>query len=113
MSPLRVHRALGRIRHAAILPAVVLALGLAIFAHHGMPAADHGDHGMDMGTVMELCLGVFTAVGAAVVAVCIGVLRLGRWRPPARPLPAAATVVARLPDVRARAGPVFLCVHRC
>lgn len=99
-------------RRAAVLPAVVLGLGLAVGVHHGVPMTEHGDHGMDMGTVMELCLGVFTAVGAAVVAVVIGMIGLGRWRPPVRLLPLSLPAIVRLPDIRARAGPVFLCVHR-
>lgn len=109
---MRIHRTLRRLRRVAALPAVVLGLGLAIGVHHGMPAMDHGDHGMDMSTVMELCLGVFTAVGAAIVGVVLGSIGLGRWRPPLTLSPATAPVAVRLPDIRARAGPAFLCVHR-
>lgn len=112
MSLLRVHRLLRRARRAATFPLAVLILSAAIAAHHGVAPADHGDHGMDMGSVMELCLGVFTAVGAAVAAVVIGTIGLGRWRPPVRVLAAASPIAIQLPDIRARAGPVSLCVHR-
>lgn len=92
----------------------ILAVAFVIAAHHSGVGMDmHQDAGMN--AVAQMCLGVFTAVGAALVAVGLAVLALGRWRPTlilsARaPLPASPVPVAR-----ARHGPSavsFLCVSR-
>jgi hypothetical protein len=84
----------------------------AVALHHGLPMTGGDHHGMDMGAVTELCLGVFTAVGAAVVAVALGVVDLGRRRSPAMLQTAIAQPVAPRALPRARAGPAFLCVSR-
>jgi hypothetical protein len=93
-----------------------LLVAASIGAHHstvGLGAEEH--HGIDMGAVVDFCLGVFTAVGAAAVAVALGFVRLCRWRPPAT-LGAealAATLGAFRPPVRA--GPdvlLELCISR-
>jgi hypothetical protein len=96
-----------RRRMATLLAVAVVAS--AITAHHsGLPMAMHD--GAGMGSVVEMCLGVFTAVGAALVAAGFAVLALGRWRP-ARMLPAPAPRrVAIAPVARARHGPFVVCV---
>jgi hypothetical protein len=102
-------------RHAAGL-LLVLALGGAIAVHHGVMGLD-GMHHDGMGATVEMCLGVFTAVGAAVAAVALGVLALGRWRTPLTLLPAGALTVRlagrRGPEARAGPPPLSrLCVWR-
>jgi ABC-type anion transport system duplicated permease subunit len=75
----RLHRRYTRRlrRHATGL-LLVLATGAAISAHHsGLGMGDMHPDGM--GSAIEMCLGAFTAVGAAVIAVAVGVLALGRW----------------------------------
>ncbi len=91
----------------------VIAVACAIAAHHSGAMDMHQD--MGMGAVAQMCLGVFTAVGAAFVAAGLAVLMLGRLSPsrtlaPSSPLPARP-----LPVARARHGPdavAFLCVSR-
>ena len=113
MSPLAIRRAARRLRRHAAGVLVVLALGAIVALHHsGMAAGDM--HHSGMGMVVELCLGVFTAVGATVAAIAIGLRSLGRWRP-RRVLPAGARIVSRHQTVEPRAGPPpqpFLCVWR-
>lgn len=62
--------------------AVVARTG-AIATHHSGVVAMSDAHDDPGAAAMELCLGVFAAVGAAVAAVGPGVIALGRWRPPA------------------------------
>ena len=81
--------------------------------HHAGPMAMGGHDDMGMTTVMQVCLAVVTAVGAAVVAVALGIRRLGR-RQTTSSVP-RTHVAVRLPcppTPRARAGPTFLCVFR-
>jgi hypothetical protein len=116
MSVIAIRRRLLRRRgHLALLVAV-FALAGAVAAHHGgvaMGDMQHDKHGADMTmTVETMCLAAFTLIGAAVAAVAIGLVALGRWRPS---LLLAATEQmrrVRAPVPRARAGPVFiqLCV---
>ena len=113
MGPLAVHRRLRRLRRSLAVVVLMLGLGGAVAFHHGAPAQMHdGHHGMDMGTVIELCLGAFSAVGAAVVAITLGMLSLGRWRPLLTLAPAGVLFAPRPPEPQARAGPTFLCVFR-
>lgn len=90
--------------------AAVLALATAIALHHsGMAMGPmHGDHGMS--AAIELCLGVMTAVGTAVIAIALGVLALGRWRPARWLMASRRVVLAHPPLPRARAGPPVLCL---
>jgi hypothetical protein len=113
MSPLAVRRVTRRLRRHAAGVLIVLALGAIIGVHHSEPAA--GDmHHDGMGTVVELCLGVFTAVGVAVAAIAIALRSFGRCRPPAL-LPAGVAFVRWCLTVEPRAGPApqsLLCIWR-
>jgi hypothetical protein len=91
-----------------MLLAVVVVAG-AITAHHsGMPMDMHHDPGMS--SVVEMCLGVFTAVGAALLAVGVAVLALGRWRPVRMLRAPSMRRAAMAPIARARHGPFVVCV---
>lgn len=89
-------------------------MAFVIAVHHTDAGTDmHPDTGM--GAVAKMCLGVFTAVGAALVCVGLAVLALGRRRPAlvlaARPL----LLANAMPIARARHGPAtvsLLCVNR-
>lgn len=105
---LRRHR-----RHVAVI-ATVLALVGTLAAHHS-GALMHAEHDSGMVAVIEMCLAAFTAVGAALVAVAVAVVALGRWRPALTLLAAGALTVPDVPVARARHGPAavwFLCVIR-
>jgi hypothetical protein len=114
MSALAIHRSTRRLRGHTAAVLVVLALGALIAVHHSTLAG--GDmHHAGMGTVIELCLGVFTAVGVAVAAIALGLRRLGRWDTPARRLPLGIRLVPRGLTLEPRAGPPgqpLLCVWR-
>lgn len=72
-------------------------------------------HAHGMGEAVELCLGAFAAVGAAVAVVGLGLVALGRWRPPIVLWAEGLSRSAVVPEPRARAGPAFLsllCVSR-
>jgi hypothetical protein len=104
VSPIGIRRATRRLRHHATGLLLVLALAGAITADHsaiGMSDVHHDG----MGAAIEMCLGAFTAVGATVVAVALGILALGRW--PASPAltPAGALACAGTRAPEARAGP--------
>ena len=112
MRALAVRRRTHRVRRSAAAALVVLALG-TLFAVHHSAIADEMHHG-GMGTVIELCLGVFTAVGAGVAAAGLGMRQLGRWVALRLPLPPGAVVARRL-KFEPRAGPPgqpLLCVWR-
>jgi hypothetical protein len=113
MGPILLRRLLERHRGRLAALAAVLACATAIAVHHAGPMdGKHG--GMGMSASAQLCLAAFTAVGAAVVVVALGVIGLGRWRPPLRLAPSAAWLGAP-PLPRARAGPALLllvCVSR-
>jgi len=95
--------------------AAVIALGAAIVVHHsGMVMGGMPDHD-GMSAAIELCLGVLTAVGTAVMTVAFGMLALGRWRPAPVLAPLGLVLQAHQPIPRARAGPpllTLLCVSR-
>ena len=90
----------------------VVALACAITAHHSGMALSGKHHGMDGGSVVELCLGVFTAVGAAVAAIALGSIALAARRVAVRLRPAVAVLPGPPPLPRARADPLVLCVIR-
>jgi hypothetical protein len=110
---------LRRRRRGAALAAVAL-VAAAIAVHHLAPALAAGTGGHHDGhgdAVAELCLGVLTAVGAA-IAVGGALLhaagrRLGRWRDRLLPLAGIDRAAPPPRTARARAGPFFLCVMRC
>jgi hypothetical protein len=114
MSALAIRRSTRRVRGHTAAVLVVLALGALIAVHHSALAG--GDlHHAGMGTVIELCLGVFTAVGVAVAAIALGLRSLGRWGMPPRRLPPGVRLVARGLTFEPRAGPPrqpLLCIWR-
>ena len=115
MGPLATRRTLNRYRCRLAAIAAVLACATAVAAHHGAIAVGHAHHEMDVGTAMELCLAAFTAVGAGVIAVVIGLIALGRWRSSPSLARTALWWSSRSPLPRARAGPAVLsliCVSR-
>lgn len=83
--------------------------------HHGAFEMDVGmHHDPIVGAVAQMCVGVFTAVGAVLAAAGIGIIPLRR-----RPVPAPPSfrhaVAVRSVAGRARHGPAavsFLCVSR-
>jgi hypothetical protein len=108
VNALRIRRSLRRHRrHLAVLAAVI-ALACAIAVHHSLMDMHQLDAGM--GAVAEMCLGVFTSVGAALAVAGWAVLALGRWRPGRMPLLGAALRVPSVPVARARHGPAAVCV---
>jgi apolipoprotein N-acyltransferase len=114
VSALTIRRRLRRQQRRATIVFAVLAVAFVIVAHHSGVGMDmHQDAGMS--AVAQMCLGVFAAVGAAVVAVGLAVLALGRWRPTLTLSPTAPLPVSPVPVARARHGPAavsFLCVSR-
>jgi O-antigen ligase len=115
VSALGIRRRLRRQQRRTAIVFAVLAVAFVIAAHHSGTGMDM-PHDAGMGrAVAQMCLGVFTAVGAALVAAGLAVLALGRWQPTltlslSAPLPASPVPVAR-----ARHGPAavsFLCVSR-
>lgn len=114
VSPLAARRWMRRLRRHAAGLLLVLALAAAIVVHHGAISLD-GVHHDGTAAAVEMCLGVFTAVGAAVAAIALGVLALGRWRTPLALLPVGALRRAGTRAPEARAGPpplAQLCVWR-
>lgn len=107
VSPIALRGLLRRRRHHLALVISTLALGAMIAVHHGPGAMADVHHAMSSGAVMEMCLGVFAAVGGAVVAVALGTLELGRWRPSFLLAP-TILVAARAPEPRGRDGPALL-----
>jgi hypothetical protein len=100
-------------RRAAVAVALLIAATIAL--HHGVIAISADMH-HGHAAVAEFCLGVLTAVGAAVVAVAVGMARRLRWRPAMLLGPRATAVVAPRPLARARPSPSrlsVLCVWRC
>jgi len=101
-------------RHVTAI-VIVLVLSGVIAAHHsGVGMAMHDGSG-GMAAVAQMCLAVFTAVGAALVAVRRTVLALGRWRPALTLCPSTPLAASPVPVARARHGPLamsFLCVSR-
>ena len=100
-------------RHDAAL-LVILALGAAIAAHHSGIAMGDMHHADGIDGAVELCLGVFAAV-AAVAAVALGIVALGRWRPLTVVCAAGLSRMVATAAARVRAGPTLvslLCVCR-
>jgi apolipoprotein N-acyltransferase len=114
VSALTIRRQLRRQQRRTVMIFAVLAVAFVIVAHHSSVGMDmHQDAGMS--TVAQMCLGVLTAVGAALVAVGLTVLALGRWRPTLILRAAGAMRAPVVPVARARHGPAavaVLCVSR-
>lgn len=113
VSPLAIRRLTRRLGRNTAGLLVGLAVSGAIVAHYGAMSADGMPGHHDVSAAVEMCLGMFTAVGAAVVAVAIGILALGRW-PSIELLPPGAVAVG-IGCAEARAGPgplSLLCVWR-
>lgn len=108
MRPIAIRRACQRHRrHAAVL-AVVTVCAAAIAVHHMGVTSTDAHHDMGLHDTVELCLAAMTAVGAAVIAVALALIALGRWRPPLRVVAAAPSPIACGPHPSARAGPALL-----
>jgi hypothetical protein len=93
---------------------IVLALGALIAVRHSELAPGDMHHG-EMGAVVELCLGVVTAVGVAVAAVAIALHSVRRWGRPLHLSPIAVPLVRRSLTPEPRAGPSpqpLLCIWR-
>ncbi len=92
-----------------------IAIVLALALHHSGAAMSDMHHDNGMSAAVEMCLGVMGLVGAAVVAVGLGLISLGRWRPVLTLAP-VAVVSWRPPLVpRSRDGPLvlsLLCICR-
>ena len=115
VSLLAIHRAARRLRRHDAALLVILALGAAIAAHHSGIAMGDVHHADGVDGAVVLCLGVFAAVGAAVAVVALGMVALGRWRPPTVACAAGLSRVAAAVAPRARGGPTLvslLCVCR-
>lgn len=108
VSPIMIRRLLRRRRHQLAVLSTVFAFGALIAVHHSAPSMGDMDHG-GMGVVAQTCLGIFAAVGAAVVAVAVGIIMLARWRPVIMRVP-ATSAVTRAPAPRGRDGPALLCL---
>lgn len=114
VSSLRIRRQLRRHRRDLALIATVLTLVGVVAAHHSGVLMDM-QHDMGMNAAVEMCLAVFTAVGAALVAVVLAVVALGRWRPALTLVPACGLTAPEVPVAKARHGPAavsILCVNR-
>ena len=114
VSALSIRRRLRRQRRWLTVIATVLALAGVIALHHsGLVMSTH--HDMGISAIAEMCLGVFTAVGAAVAAIGLAIIALGRWRPAPIMLPVAPLATQPAPPAQARHGPhllSLLCVSR-
>lgn len=114
MTPLAIRHLSRRFRaHGAALIAA-FAIASAIAVHHSGVAMGGVHHDAGMSSV-ELCLGVFVAVGTAVAVAAIGMFALGRrWHPTALS-PVGLGRAGCGPEPRPRAGPALLsllCVLR-
>jgi hypothetical protein len=105
---------LRRRRHLTMAMATV-AVVMALAVHHSGAATSDMHRDMGMSAAVEMCLGVMGLVGAAVAAVALGLIRLGRWRPVVTLAPVAVVPRARPPLARSRDGPLLLsllCISR-
>jgi len=115
VSPIALRTQMRRWRDHAAALGLVLALVGVVAVHHAAPVMSNMHHGSDMVAMAEMCLGVFTAVGAAVVAVALGLLALKRWRRAILSCSRGVLEHPRAPQPRTRAGPallLLLCVSR-
>jgi hypothetical protein len=100
---LRRHR-----RHLAVITAVIVLAGLLAVHHSGALMDMHPHTGM--GVVIQMCLGVFTSVGVALIAATVAAVALGRRRPTRALFRSGAMRALTAPVARARHGPAAACV---
>ena len=117
MGPIAIRRELHRQRRRLTALGAILVCALAISVHHNGMATSHGhgEMGVSVPAVAEMCLAAFTAVGAAIVLVALGAWALGRWRPRLFLAPTSVLLAADAPLAQARGGPELLrllCVSR-
>lgn len=97
------------------LLALLMIIGTVQLHHADVSMAGMPHDGTMSPIVMAICVGMLTAVGAAVLAIALGVVPLGRW-PRSRRSRSLSTVCDPVPVwARARAGPpplLLLCVSR-
>jgi hypothetical protein len=113
VSPLALRRLARRLRGRGIALLAVCAIGGAMAVHHSDLAMMHDDGGMS--AAMELCLGVFVAVGTAAAAMAVAFIGLAARRPPGELAAVGLSVAVEPPEPRARAGPALLsllCISR-
>lgn len=112
VSSLGIRRQLRRRqRHLALIAAVLVLSGMVAAHHSGMDT----QHEAAMGAAVELCLGVFTAIGTVLVASGCTVAAAARWRPALTLLSTGTPTPTKVPVARARHGPAavaVLCVSR-
>lgn len=116
VSPMAIRRGIRRFgRRSVGLFALLLVVGIVQLHHSDLSMGDMQHDGLMNPVAMTICVGMLTAVGAAVVAVAFGLLSLGRW-PIVRRMRLYEAVCDRTPMwVRARAGPpplLLFCVSR-
>jgi len=114
VGPLTIRRHLQRHRRRIAMVAAVVVCASAVAAHHGAMAMGDAHHDMGASAAVEMCLAVVTAIGTAVIATMLGVIALGRWRPPLDLTPTVGRATSS-PTSRSRAGPSvlrLLCVSR-
>jgi len=114
MGPITIRRWIRRLRRHAAALLLVLWLGGAIALHHG-DFAPGGMHHDTATAAVQLCLGAFTAIGAAVAAIALGIVVLGRWPTFALLGTGSSLMVWRngsRPRVRAGPSPSLVCVWR-
>ena len=93
------------------------ALAAMVVVHHAEPSMTAAGAHHDMGgmAAMQMCLGAFVAVGAAVAVITLGAVALGRWKPVCELVPSGLAVSVDVPQAVPRAGPsllLLLCVSR-
>lgn len=117
MGPTAIRRWLQASRRRMTMVIVAVGLFGAIVAHHSGLQQDEmsGMHHDGSAAVMQMCLGAFAAVGAAVIAVALGSFALERRRPLSLPCLDDVALHVRSLRYRAREGPPslpLLCVWR-
>jgi hypothetical protein len=107
VSPLAIRRLTCRLRRHAAALLVVLALGGLVAVHHSAIAMDHMHHD-GMAAVIELCVGVVTALGAGVAAIAVRRRSPRGWPRPKQLATVGVLNVATRTTPDPRAGPASL-----